>query len=363
MESLKKLAELIPFLEPYPSWVKVLVGAWTLLSATLLLALLFAPRTQKAPHALVVTGRIRSQLGAPIPAAAVELDFGTSRIDDFSDSEGIFSIEAAPDPKVTQGRIRIAASGYSTYDRVVQIGPESADLGVFSLRPDSTNSGESAGDPAVLLQARQEALLEPPVDVVQAYSSVAASGNAGVVKLLSASAIRANRSVLELNGEGRYYSFLRRTHEYGYGSDIKFEAGKFSTGFAGLDYGHFLNLGPVPFSELAAAKAEPPTWLPPEKHDAWRYMWSYSPPSVTIDARRAQRDARSKVVGGISLAETAAAVPGNAYLLRSISFRDSDLLIAIRAERLSNDGSIILVWAILHTFDTPVASGPEPELF
>jgi|SRR5215471_224932 len=46
MEWLKKLVELIPLLESYPTWVKVLVLLWILISSAVVVALIFAPRTR-----------------------------------------------------------------------------------------------------------------------------------------------------------------------------------------------------------------------------------------------------------------------------------------------------------------------------
>jgi hypothetical protein len=44
-----------------------------------------------------------------------------------------------------------------------------------------------------------------------------------------------------LRGGGSYYSVLRKSHEYGWGSELKLEQGTLRTGFAGLDFGYFLN--------------------------------------------------------------------------------------------------------------------------
>jgi len=38
---------LIPFLHPYPSWVKIFVAIWIIASAILIIALLFVPRSQR----------------------------------------------------------------------------------------------------------------------------------------------------------------------------------------------------------------------------------------------------------------------------------------------------------------------------
>ena len=362
LDLLKRLSEVIPFLEPYPGWTKMLVGGWVLLSAVLLLSLLFAPRKTQQVEPFRLSGRVVSATGAPIPAAAVELSLAGAVLDTVTDSEGYFGIEAARPATIAGGRIRIAAAGHRSYDRVIQVQSDSRDLGSFTLQSDSVSQATASEDPAVVLERRQQQVLEFPPEVAGQYKEIINSGNAGVTKLLSDASVAANRAALQLQGEGRYYSFLRRTHEYGYGSDIKFENGNFSTGFAGLDYGYFLNVGDVPFAELARATDRPPSSLPQAKRAAWDFMWTYSPPKVTIEVRRAQRDARNRVVENVSIAERAAAVPGNSYLLRSINFDTSDLLVALRAERLTSDGSIVVVWKILKTFDTPVASGPEPQI-
>lgn len=43
---METLALLVPFLAPYPAWVKLLAGAWVALSAVLVISLLFA----RPPH-------------------------------------------------------------------------------------------------------------------------------------------------------------------------------------------------------------------------------------------------------------------------------------------------------------------------
>jgi hypothetical protein len=361
VETLKRLSEIIPFLEPYPAWVKVLVSGWTLLSAVMLISLVFAPRRSQNVEPFHLSGKVVSTSGIPVPAASVELLIDDRRSQASTDSEGAFEFVPARPSSSVSGRIRIAAAGYRFYDRMVQIRSDGNDLGVFTLQSENPATGGNSEDLVGQLRRRQQALFAVSQDLVEKYAPVVNGGNAGIVKLLSASAIEANRPILTIAGEGRYYSFLRRTHEYGHGSDIALENGMFSTGFAGLDYGYFLNVGDVPFSQLVTSTAEPPAWLPRAKREAWEFMWSYVPPTARVDVRREQHDARDRAINRISVSERAAAVPGNAYLLRSISFSDSDLLVAVRAEFAEDDGSIVLVWKILRAFDTPVASGPEPQ--
>jgi hypothetical protein len=359
VEFLKRFGEFIPFLEPYPPWVKGIVAAWILLTAVMFVCLLFFRGRSEETTPFHLAGRVLTAGASPVSAAIVDLTGSGISATATTDSEGYFGIDAARPTGTVRGRIRISATGYRSYDRILEVRPNSSDLGSFTLIPDAVSGSE---DPEVQIQRRLQALLEVPRDLADRYSSVLSNGNAGVIKLLSEQAVEANRATLKIRGEGQYYSFTRRTHEYGHGSDIKLENGNLSTGLGGLDYGYFLNVGDIPFEDLARASLSPPPRLSSAKWVAWNHMWTYTPPTVTIDARRAQREARSKVFGGVSIAETAAAVAGTSYLLRSINYNASDLLVAIRIERLTSDGSAVLVWKILNTFDTPVATGPEPEL-
>src|SRR6185295_2029160 len=60
---------------------------------------------------------------------------------------------------------------------------------------------------------------------------------------------------LPLRGGGAYYSFVRNTHEYGYGSDIELSRGVFSVGFAGFDFGLLTMLGNLPLEEVSLENA------------------------------------------------------------------------------------------------------------
>ena len=136
MELVKRLTELIPFLEPYPPWVKIIVGAWTLLTTGLLLVLLFTrPKDQRA-EPLRLSGRIVTTTRAPVSVAAVELVMSDVRKETVSDSEGDFRIEISTATPARSARVRVAASGYKPYERIVEIAPDKRDLGTFTLQPD-----------------------------------------------------------------------------------------------------------------------------------------------------------------------------------------------------------------------------------
>jgi hypothetical protein len=41
------------------------------------------------------------------------------------------------------------------------------------------------------------------------------------------------------------------------------------------------------------------------------------------------------------------------YLLRSISYRDSDILVGLKVIRRDSDGSVVLAWKLLKKFKAP----------
>lgn len=163
-----------------------------------------------------------------------------------------------------------------------------------------------------------------------------------------------------MRGGGSYYSFVRRTHDYGFGSDINFRSGEFSVGFAGADYGFFMYLGETTVDELARFKLEtPPTGLEASRLETWRYMWTYRPPTDIKAIREEHTRARGFAVGSANLSERASVNKGGAYLLRSILIDRSDVLIGFIVVDILSDSSVVLVWRTLRPFDTPIATGHE----
>lgn len=150
-------------------------------------------------------------------------------------------------------------------------------------------------------------------------------------------------SVLALRGGGAYYSFVRKTHEYGHGSDIQLEQGNFSVGFAGADYGFLKDMGEIGLPEI---NNETPEVVP---------LLKYVPPtdesSIRAEARKLWP---SFSLSGVSYTRRLPAVVGHSYLLRSISLDDSDVLIAFTVVKKDSDGSLIIVWKPIESFPKPI---------
>ena len=55
------------------------------------------------------------------------------------------------------------------------------------------------------------------------------------------------------------------------------------------------------------------------------------------------------------------AVAGHTYLLRSVDYRMSDVLVAFRVVRKDEErGDVVLLWKILKRFHTPQLAPPPP---
>lgn len=147
---------------------------------------------------------------------------------------------------------------------------------------------------------------------------------------------------LTINGGAAYYSFTRLTHEYGLGSDIELEQRQFAVGFAGADFGFLTRLGKVPIEEVTLA--DPAAAFPA----------AFAAPSVEADARaQYQRSAAGFDVNGFTYKSRVPVKKKCAYVLRSINYGRSDVLVAFRIVSQDDDGSLVIVWKILKRFPVP----------
>jgi hypothetical protein len=165
-----------------------------------------------------------------------------------------------------------------------------------------------------------------------------------LIRLLPSETYGDNNYYLTLRGGGAYYSFSRLTHEYGYGSDIELQQGYLSVGFAGADFGMLTKLGDLRLEEITL------------EHQGARFMAAYLPPGELAKARVEQR----RFAGpGITIDNELyqARVPAEintAYLLRSINYDTSEVLVAFRVIRKDTDGSLIIAWKLLKNYEKPV---------
>lgn len=175
------------------------------------------------------------------------------------------------------------------------------------------------------------------------------SGDPEIAEKVGAAAIRIlprekYDGVLAIRGGGSYYSFVRKTHEYGYGSDIELSQGKLSVGFAGADYGFLKDLGEISLSDLNRENLEIAALL--------KYVPPADEPAIRAEYQKLHQ---GYDLNGVSFTKQVTAIVGHSYLLRSVSPDRSDILVALSILRKDLDGSLILLWRAIETF-------PKPEM-
>lgn len=191
------------------------------------------------------------------------------------------------------------------------------------------------------IKAHEAVLLAPSEKDRRTYAEFLSRPDTGLMRLLPREKWNMK---LSTSGDGAYYSFTLRTNEYGRANDIGFEQGQLGVGFAGANFGFMLDLGEVSLEDVS------------EETEAVRFMASYKAPEAEAEARAAKRQFgghEGHQAGPWIFRSRVPAVEGHTYALRSISYRDSDVLVAFRVVRKDTDGSVVLLWKILKTYPKP----------
>ena len=186
-------------------------------------------------------------------------------------------------------------------------------------------------------------VLEPAAEDREAHAQFLTQPNTGLLRLLPREKYDShakNKSGLTIRGGGAYYSFVLLTHEYGRGSDILLEQNYLSVGFAGADYGILTMIDEVPLENVTSE-------LPQAA-----FLLGYNPPSEDAAARQEGRSfhAPGKTIDGITYSRRLPVQVNATYLVRSISYGDSDVLVALRVVRKDTDDSLIITWKLLKKF-------------
>lgn len=196
------------------------------------------------------------------------------------------------------------------------------------------------------LNALEKVFLAPAEEDRNAYAAFLRTPDTGIFRLLPRETYDDNaakdRQRIVTRGGGAYYSFTRLTHEYGYGSDIELSQDQLTTGFAGIDYGLLTNIGDVPLENVSL---ETP---------AANIFAAYHPPSEVPKIRLEQRRFQmGSDVQGISANRTVPMKLNATYVLRSLNYRESDVLVAFRVVRIDTDKSAIILWKLLKKYPAP----------
>ena len=195
----------------------------------------------------------------------------------------------------------------------------------------------------------KKGILAPSAGDRIAFAEFLRQPNTGLVRLMPREVYDSQtyhtNSPVSISGGGAYYSFGKLTHVYGYGSDIEFSHSWLSVGFAGADYGMIAMLGDIPLDQVSLN--DPRT----------QYLANYQPPSSEHLARAENQRFRLRggvTIDGLNYQSRQAAFENWTYLLRSISYDQSDVLVALRVVRKDGNGSMIIAWKLLRQYHAPV---------
>jgi hypothetical protein len=191
------------------------------------------------------------------------------------------------------------------------------------------------------LSALEKKFLAPSPEELTTYAEFLRRPDTGLIRLLPRE-VYDKDDKLTVRGGGAYYSFVRLTHAYGYGSDVSLEQGYLKVGFAGADYGMLLKIGDVPLEEITA------------EHPSVRFLSSYNAVTDEPQARIEQRRfATGTKIDGVPYSDRLPVEVSTTYVLRSINYSDSDVLVAFRVVRKDADGSLIIAWQLLKKYPVP----------
>jgi hypothetical protein len=160
------------------------------------------------------------------------------------------------------------------------------------------------------IKAKEPLLLAPAESDKQKFKDFLTQPNTGLIRLLLRE--KYDRE-LTIRGGGAYYSFARKSQEYGYGSDISLEQKSFSVGFAGADYGFILNLGDTSLENVTIETA------------GVDYMANYAPPNTEPDARKEQDRVREFKVNEFTYKDRVPAETGKTYVVPSVNYSKQTL--------------------------------------
>ena len=200
------------------------------------------------------------------------------------------------------------------------------------------------------LAVLEKQILEPSEQDRLAYSEFLQQPKTGIVRLLPAEKYDSEaykdvkKPSVTIRGGGAYYSFSENSHDYNtLGSpEISLQRGRLGIGFAGGDYGALTNLGDVPLEQITI------------EHPAARFLAEYSVPNQRKDALSEKRRFDQGVPLDVATYKSRVnAVVNSTYLLRSMNWDRSNVLVVFRVVRQDTDGSVILVWKLLKNYPMP----------
>lgn len=164
----------------------------------------------------------------------------------------------------------------------------------------------------------------------------------GLMKLLPGETSDQNEKRVKIRGGGAYYSFFYLSHDTIYGWDLHLDHNTLSVSSAGPDYGMLTDFGDLSLADVSAGRSPA------------AFISEYKPARNVTDARcEIQRFGEGVTIDGSFYNLSLPVKVGSTYLLRSINYYRSDLLVGFRITRQDGDGSVTIVWKLLKQYLRP----------
>lgn len=195
------------------------------------------------------------------------------------------------------------------------------------------------------LSVLEKKFLTPSEEDLAAYAEFLKQADTGLIRLLPREVYDEfpnKPGKITLRGGGAYYSFVRLTHAYGRGSDIELQQNRLSVGFAGYDYGLLVKAGDGPLDAVTF------------EHPSVRILGKYQIGTTEAEARSEHRRIGAGAnIDGIDIRSDLPIEVNANYVLRSINYPDSDILVALKVIGKDQDGSVTILWKLLKRFPKP----------
>lgn len=193
----------------------------------------------------------------------------------------------------------------------------------------------------------EQSYLAPADEDRALYAEFLRQPDTGLIRLLPREKFdnevyRRNEKSITMRGGGAYYSFHRKTQEYGHGSDIELDRAQLHTGFAGANYGMLTDLGNIPLETVG-----------PDMRSVNLFASYKVPRQEQLARSEARRLSQGAELEGLPVSRRVPLKLNSTYLLRSINYRLSDVLVAFKVVRIDSDGSATLLWKLLKKYKTP----------
>ncbi|HQR35122.1 MAG TPA: hypothetical protein PLK30_20460, partial [Blastocatellia bacterium] len=160
-------------------------------------------------------------------------------------------------------------------------------------------------------------------------------------KIVSADNLALAGDVL-LVGGGAQYSFTKKNHNADKWSDIAWDEDWFLGGVGGQALGVLVDLGDVSLESVSLGSA------------GVEYLAKFMPAATESAAENQfQQLEKGESVSGFKYSLSVPWKLNTTYALRSINYGRSDLLVAFRTVRQDQNGSLIVLWKKLKSYNTP----------